>query len=89
MTVPLESGPFVLAANRSVPLTGPFVLARYRSVNRTGPVRSGPFVRPGDQKSPTAVMRTLYYNVLMTAVVMTNTAHPEKILVESEKIFIQ
>ena len=54
MTVPLESGPFVLAANRSVPLTGPFVLARYRSVNRTGPVRSGPFVRPGDQK-PTMV----------------------------------
>ena len=52
MTVPFESGPFVLAANRSVPLTGPFVLARYRSVNRTGPVRSGPFVRPGDQKSP-------------------------------------
>ena len=28
-------------------------------------------------------------NVFMTAVVMTNTAHPEKILVESEKILIQ
>ena len=52
MTVPLEFGPFVLAANRSVPLTGPFVLARNRSVNRTGPVRSGPFVRTGGQNRP-------------------------------------
>ena len=50
MTVPFESGPFVLSVNRSVPLTGPFVLARNRSVNRTGPVRSGPFVRTGGQK---------------------------------------
>ena len=52
MTVPFESGPFVLSVNRSVPLTGPFVLARNRSVNRTGPVRSGPFVRTGGQKPP-------------------------------------